>query len=494
MKKSLSLILAFAMLFTAMLGILPSAAEDDGGALRITSANVQAIDSVSLFIAVNYSELYNSYDSAKSKVTVIITDRQGGITTLEPDDSVTELAGFPEDSVGFRLSSISAKCIGDVMTIQAFDGDKASGSPVTYSILEYIIKAKSLNEGNEAYITAIEALQTFGAEAQKAFDYKGDYALADESGELIDYGLVVLNGASVKKEIRKVGESYAPATDKSAPLLYDMDFNPVKDNTLTVGAGVQRFFYIEQSTQTPYSLDVTRADMSGFSAGYASSTVTKNLYTDGRGNTLTAEPDSADATVYSRHIVQLVKNGTGGGLSIVKDGVGNNLAIKLERKGANILYKTRLQKASSDSNKAILGDLFTFSVTIGKSGTAAMCKSGYRFRGDGTNTIALFSVTESNGVSRISSAVTATPIAKINGVEGENSFVTLHIVVNVKEGTLTYYSDSATPLLTVSSPNITDYIYSTASKSYGDILDFTFESDGTVLIQKTIYTKGNIFE
>ena len=111
MKKSLSLILILAMLFTAMLGILPSAEGDGGGALKITSANVQAIDAVSLFVAVNYSELYSSYESAKGKVTVTVTDKQGKLTTLTPDDSVTELAGFPEDSVGFKLSNISARIL-----------------------------------------------------------------------------------------------------------------------------------------------------------------------------------------------------------------------------------------------------------------------------------------------------------------------------------------------------------------------------------------------
>lgn len=497
MKRSLSLIIVFTMLLSTLLATgAVSASAETSGELKVSYANVEFNEAVYLLIAVDYSGVYKSKSDAKANVTLSIDGR-----TLTADESVMETAGFPENSVGFKYTDLAAKNMGDELAIQAYDKGVASGDAVTYSILEYAIKNRESRGDDTALMNAIDSMLKYGAEAQKAFLSSGetlesayDHVLA-ENGKLVNYGLVVISGANVKKEIRRAGDTYVPATDKLSPTLYDMSYNKVADNRITVRVGAQRYFYIAESQKTQFSLDVTESNLSEITWNYGTSNVNQNIYVGNNNTTTLTEPADKNTNEYARYIAVITKNGSGAACKLITDESGKNLALQLTRNGATIQFKTRLLNASSDSNKAILGDLFTFSITIGKSGTLPMCKSGYRFRGDGSKTIALFSAANSGSKSNILSAVTATPLAVLNGVEGQSEFATIHIVVDVAAGTLTYYvGNNSHPVVKVDSPNLTNYIYSTAAKNYGDILDFAFESDGTVLVQKTMYTKGNIFE
>ena len=180
MKRSLSIILALALLISAFVCIVPTAEEERTGSLEICSANLQFGSNIYLMVAVDYSDLYDSYDAAKAGVTVKITEKNGRETILTADDSVAETDGFPTNSVGFKHTTLPAKGMGDVLTIQAYAGGEASGESIIYSILEYAIKTKSEYPDDAPLCNAIDAMIEFGAEAQKAFEHDFDYDLTKD--------------------------------------------------------------------------------------------------------------------------------------------------------------------------------------------------------------------------------------------------------------------------------------------------------------------------
>ena len=254
MKKSLSFILALVFIISNLMCIAPLAEETGTGELEISSASLQFGANVYLMVAVDYSELYDGYEAAKQKVTVKITLKGGEEITLTPDDYVAQTEGFPATSVGFRLTTLSAKNMADVLTVQAYDNGNKSGEPITYSILEYAVKAKIEYADEELLCAAIDAMLEFGAEAQRAFGYDGDYLLYDENG-YVDYGMLVVYGASTRKTFAPVGTQVTPATDVAEPLLYTLSYDRIENNAITVKDGVQKAFYVSADDKTGFSFD-----------------------------------------------------------------------------------------------------------------------------------------------------------------------------------------------------------------------------------------------
>ncbi|MBR2965789.1 MAG: hypothetical protein IKC34_04500 [Clostridia bacterium] len=243
MKRILAFTLIFAMLFTAMLGIMP-AAEGEAAKLEITHANLEFASNVYLLVAVDYTGVCADEAEALEKVYITV----GGDKVIA-DADLTADEETPDGCVAFKYTKISAKEIGDIYEIAAFvDGEAEAQDTTTYSILEYAIKTKVEKPGTKL-ANAVAAMINFGAAAQDAFGYKGDYALADENG-VIDYGMVVFGGAAEnKKAIAKVGTTVnVPAADTSVfakypATLYGMSFNAVTDTTIQVAEGVSRYFY-----------------------------------------------------------------------------------------------------------------------------------------------------------------------------------------------------------------------------------------------------------
>ena len=244
MKRILAFTLIFVMLFTAMLGIMPSAKQDLGPTqtptLHISRANLQFDTTIYLLIEVRYGVA--GLDSG-ANVKVDVTNKAGKTTTLTPDDSIQ---GLEKESVGFKYTDLSAKEMADTLTITAYCDGVASAT-TTYSLLEYAIKTKETFPGSKI-ATACDKMLAFGAAAQDAFGYEGDYALADENGDVIDYGMVIVGGAEQRKTMVKVGESFAPVADSDTfageATLYDMSFNAVANNSIgKVASGISRYFY-----------------------------------------------------------------------------------------------------------------------------------------------------------------------------------------------------------------------------------------------------------
>ena len=71
MKRILAFTLIFAMLFTAMLGIMP-AAEGEAAKLEITHANLEFASNVYLLVAVNYTGVCADEAEALEKVYITV--------------------------------------------------------------------------------------------------------------------------------------------------------------------------------------------------------------------------------------------------------------------------------------------------------------------------------------------------------------------------------------------------------------------------------------
>ena len=250
MKRILAFTLIFAMLFTAMLGIMPYAAQEVAGAgqtptLLISRANLAFDTTVYLLIEVDYGW---AGLTDGSNVKVDVTNKAGETVTLTPDASVP---GIATECAGFKYTNLSAKEMADTLTIKAYC-DGVASDEVTYSVLEYAIKAMTTYPGSKI-ATVCEKMLAFGAAAQDAFGYEGDHALADENGNVIDYGMVLVGGAATRKVIAPVGSLVNPTADTntftSEAALYDMSFNTVDVAALTVASGISRYFY--------YGADIT---------------------------------------------------------------------------------------------------------------------------------------------------------------------------------------------------------------------------------------------
>ena len=266
MKRILAFTLIFAMLFTAMLGIMPAAEED--AKLEITHANLEFASNVYLLVAVNYTGVCADEAEALEKVYITV-----GGDKVTADAALTADEDTPAGCVAFKYTKISAKEIGDVYEIAAFvDGEAEAQDTTTYSILEYAVKAKAEKPGTKL-ATAVVAMVNFGAAAQDAFEYEGDYALKADNSDGFGYGMIIFGGAAEnRKTFAAVGTEVAvPAANSNftnAAALYNMSFAAVTDENLAVTEGIQRYFYYGQDVMGETSKFTSSATLST-DAGYA---------------------------------------------------------------------------------------------------------------------------------------------------------------------------------------------------------------------------------
>ena len=270
MKRILAFALIFTVLFTAMLGIMPSADTTEPAKLDIAQANVQFGSTVYLLVAVDYAA---AGLSSGADVKVDVTNKAGETTTLTPDSTIFDsLKKGEQDKVPvntyvlFKYAELSAKEMGDVLTIKAYvEGKDALTDSIKYSILEYAVKEKATNSGT-ARATAVEKMISFGAAAQVAFEYEGDYELTDgeyiegKGYKLIDYGMVIVGGATdaTRKTLAKVGETVTPAADttvfaKHPATLYNLNFTAVNGSSVAVKEGISRYFYYGPDNYVDYN-------------------------------------------------------------------------------------------------------------------------------------------------------------------------------------------------------------------------------------------------
>ena len=201
MKRTTSLVLVLAMLFTAMLGVISfaDAETETTTALEVSHANLEFGNAVYLYIAVNYSQV-----GSASGVTLKITNNKTGAETiLSPNTSITA----PSNCVAFKYDDLGARNMGDELTLQALKDGKPSGESKTYSILEYALVAQG--QGDAKLSALMVAMLAYGANAQKVYKHTGTYDLSKE------YSLTKLAaGAYFEDGSTKVimGEGSAPKT------------------------------------------------------------------------------------------------------------------------------------------------------------------------------------------------------------------------------------------------------------------------------------------
>lgn len=218
MKRTLSLILTLALVFSMVVGVISftASAETEQGALAISGANVEFGSTVYLYVAVNYS----AFDSADGITLQVTNKATGEVKTFVRNESVESTEGFPAGSVGFKIDNLGAKNIGDVLSFQAMKDGAPSGEAKTYSILEYALRSESHVTANAKLTTLVKALVDYGAKAQASFghltnsavDLDNVYVLQDENKKVIDYSLIrALDGVMIeggaKKAILAPGES-----------------------------------------------------------------------------------------------------------------------------------------------------------------------------------------------------------------------------------------------------------------------------------------------
>ena len=247
MKRILAFTLIFAMLFTAMLGIMP-AAEGEAAKLEITHANLEFASNVYLLVAVNYTGVCADEAEALEKVYITV-----GGDKVTADADLTADEDTPAGCVAFKYTKISAKEIGDVYEIAAFvDGEAEAQDTTTYSILEYAVKAKATSNDDNLK-AAVIAMLDFGAAAQAAFDYEGDYALSENNADGIGYGMVIIGGAdeATRKTLAATGTQVDPVMDTTVfakdgdGKIYDMNFEArnLTNRPIKVTEGISRYFY-----------------------------------------------------------------------------------------------------------------------------------------------------------------------------------------------------------------------------------------------------------
>lgn len=476
-----------------MLGIV-SGAEDavTTGELSISGANIEFGDTVYLYFAVDYSAVGLSDD-----ITLKVTNNATGETkVLVRNESVEETKGFPASSIGFKLDNLGAKNMGDELTIQAFKGDKESGKAKTFSVLEYAIKARVL--GNEKLTNLVNAMIAYGAKAQAAFEHtdkENQYDLKK------NYGLVVVGGSNEGKVIAEIGTkaNVTPKTEKTGDnaKLYTTALEAIEGDVI-LPDGVAYYVYIGDKQRTVGNLDMTQANegcagsVENLGAG-GTDTKYKIIYTTATSNGLSTAPSGTKGKAYAQYNVAAGDNTAG--TSRVDVTTGENGYIKLHC--ANKESSTFQMSGSAAFIKDL--DEFTMSITIGKDGTADMFTGVYRIRGGGTNdqkALVFLNVTNSDGNSVLK--MREDTLATIQGEAGKSKFVTLHFVVNKVDNTVTAYVEGKnTPVsVWVRDGSVAGYdSVATVLSAASYPIDFTFyNTSGTTLIQKFIFTKGNIFE
>ena len=468
MKKALSLIIALTLILSAMLGITSGAAEtEESGKLVISQANLQFGSTVYLLIAVDYSAVYSDIETAKEKVTVTVDGSE-----LTADEEVMAIENFPANCVGFKYTKLGAKNMGDELEIKAFaDGEEHSST--VYSVLEYTIQAKHLYSDNALLMDVIDKLLVFGAAAQTAFDYTDyDYPLADENG-VIDYGIVIVEGATERKVIKAADTEYIPATEKADPLLFDMSYDAIENNTIQVQKGVQKAFYISSADQT-----ICRF----------------NAKTDDLERTVVYDNDGAAVKPGS----QALKTGTGVPFTVTLNEVAEGQFAKAEYttlNGERVLsivadkgYGMSLSDGAENNLLNQIGDsrYFTVSITAASNGENTFM-SAFRFRSKtGTQVNPnVMSVSASEMTELISSK---SIVALEKGV-----LTTIHIVFDRMEKTVSYYCGGTLACEeSFAGTGIDTFMTCEASRKYIHVFGGTTTRKG--YIQKLIVTKGNIFE
>lgn len=508
MKRTLSLILVLAMVFSMMLGVVPHATEETTTEESYkASANLMFADTVYLLVAVDCPE---SVTDPKTAVKLNITNNKTGASTvLAADESISIPSGY---DVAFKYTELGAKNMGDELKIEILNGDTVV-STLTYSVLEYALRVENL--GNEALSKVVSAMIKYGASAQKAFLESGKTIAEAYTYDLsVDHSLVRLVGKATfeggaKKAILKSGETAAVNSNVAANTLW------YKTTVQSLGVtGVTADLPYNASNYTafaaPASVDLTDdkgifdmdtySDTEGLYYGdFSSDGKTEGWYIDdSEGNPVKQEGKDdylfnsfkAVANPNSKYICY------NGYLKLVNE--------KTSFYQSGYRWQRNVTQGITEAASDTSVDSFTISYTIAADGNGLqmfqdLCLRGsssnspervYLLAGHSSNKIFSYYKTDfSEGKTDFKNHTPLTVCSSsVDGQPGQ--FVTIHMVINFKSLTLSYYlNDSADVVCTVKLPDTVTHELLGNGYYY---LDGFLVKNATMYVKSLIITKGNI--
>ena len=199
MKKSIALILSLIFVFSAMIGVIPATAEGEA-TLKITHANLKFGNAPYLYFAVNYSD-FESAEGIQLKITNTVTNVTHIYDPISADEATAMKA--PENCVVFNYTALSLHQMGDELKVQAMKDGQNCGEAKIYSVLEYALKAQSLDSERADYYVA---MLNWGANMQNTNNHSGTYDLFKT------YSLVEADGGKINKESKIIVERGAKVT------------------------------------------------------------------------------------------------------------------------------------------------------------------------------------------------------------------------------------------------------------------------------------------
>ena len=525
MKRIITLITVLAMMLSSLVGIT-SFAEGDAldGSVSIKSANLEFGSNVYLLIAVDYSAAYSNAAAAKAAVYITVDGEK-----LLPDDSVEKEVGVPEGCIAFKYTKLGAQNMGDVLEIKAYNGEALEDS-TTYSILEYIVKAKATKSDDQALMLVLSKLQSFGAAAQKVFNHTGDYALADENGN-INYGLVLVGGSSTAKTIAKVGSTLTPVADgtiftKSDVKLYNLTFDVVENGTLTVAEGVSRyFFYGSDLWGAEGSYNSANGDTKSPNAGCM---LDLDLYTGSHTKYLVSGTNTTkngykyslrlDKYLETGAIEALTKSGINYGASSATSQRPWSLETPSAEHLANLadgyreidkgwLYLNAIDDPATADKQAptivlgaskttvaknfVVDGEFTVTVSIAKKAGEAYSSSPLTLYGGTATSASILNFCHVNGTDVMMGDVKIGTLNEYTGAAPEeDDFLVIHFVVNVNDNSVSVYTDAGFECKATASLTDADSVSAVVGKS--GWLRWAAK-DGAICINRLGISEGNIF-
>ena len=272
MKRTISLILVLTLLFSAMLCIIPTAEETTPTGienLQVEKAMLEFGNNVHLFLAVDlydyyvaiggknsgiYSGLYYCWEDRANFLKVTVNGEEIAHTTVKATHDVSS-AG-QNGYACFKYENIGAKNIGDEFDIKVYyirDGAEILVDSLTYSTIDYALKAKELEPENTVLINVLDKMLKFGGAAQAAFGHVGAYDLTSFEGSIMNQSVVALHGnatfaSGAKKAFIKEGQTLTATAEDTAAwlnLAAQRLYADGKTAAITYTAGKQDIYVID---------------------------------------------------------------------------------------------------------------------------------------------------------------------------------------------------------------------------------------------------------
>ena len=240
MKKTAAVLLAFGLIFVRLFGTVAYADNSSTDELEVSKAYVDVVNKPYLYIAVDYTALFDGNDArerAVASTTLRVKNNKTNRTViLSPTDEVDA----PSGHIVFKYCELGMKNIGDELLICALFNGQTSGEVKAFSVLEYALRAEALQD--EELSGFLSSLLRVGASTQKLTKHTGTYDLSKS------WSLVVARGSTVKKRIVELGGEVTLIPDSSSgagTVLYDSEGRSLESTTVIASSKYSYYTFIK---------------------------------------------------------------------------------------------------------------------------------------------------------------------------------------------------------------------------------------------------------